>query len=168
MANNLYNFSVPLFIHHFDMLAKILKKGERYAEKKKIDKDVLINSRLIADMFPLTRQIQIATDMVRLGMARMSNKKAPSFKDNEKTFAELDKRIQKTILFLKKIKPQDIQGAEEKPIEFSIRTNNFKFKNGEDYLKDWIIPHFFFHMTTTYNILRINGVNLGKRDFVKF
>ena len=130
MANNLYNFSVPLFIHHFDMLAKILKKGERYAEKKKIGKDVLINSRLIADMFPLTRQIQIATDMVRLGMARMSNKKAQSFKDNEKTFAELDKRIQKTILFLKKIKPQDMQGAEEKPIEFSIRTNNFKFKNG--------------------------------------
>ena len=168
MSDNLHSFSVPLFIHHFEILSKILKKGERYANKKQIDAEVFVNARLIADMFPLARQIQIATDMVRLGMGRMTGKKAPAFKDNEKTFDQLDNRIQKTILFLKKITPKDLEGAELRPIEFSIRTNNFHFKNGEQYLKDWIIPHFFFHMTTTYNILRINGVNLGKRDFVKF
>lgn len=167
MTNSLFNYSIPFFIHHLEILSKILKKGEKYAERKKIDSNILLNTRLIADMYPLTRQIQIATDMVRLGMGRMSNKKAPSFKDNEKTFSQLDTRIQKTISFLKKIKPKDLINADKMPIEFSIRSNTFKFKNGEEYIQRWIIPHFFFHMTTTYDILRANGVNLGKRDFIK-
>ena len=118
-------------------------------------------------MFPLTKQIQIGTDMVRLGIGRLAGVKAPSFKDNETTFSDLQKRIQKTISFLNKIKSKQMDGSELIKIEFSIRKRVFKFKNGHAYLSDWIIPHFFFHMTTTYDILRANGVNLGKRDFVK-
>jgi len=163
----MYEISIPMFIHNFNILSQILLKAEKDTEKRKIDKSVFINARLAPDMFPLTKQIQIGTDMVRLGIGRLAGVKAPSFKDNETTFSDLQKRIQKTISFLNKIKSKQMDGSELIKIEFSIRKRVFKFKNGHAYLSDWIIPHFFFHMTTTYDILRANGVNLGKRDFVK-
>ena len=149
-------------------VASILKKAERHAEKRKIDKNIYINALLIADMRPLTSQIQIGTDMIRLGMGRLANVKAPSYKDNEKTFTDLQRRISKTITFLKKITQKKMEGSEDMEIKFSIRSNEFKFKSGKDYLSKWIIPHFFFHMTTAYDILRSNGVNLGTRDYIKF
>ena len=167
MALSMYEISIPMFIHNFNILSQILLKAEKDTEKRKIDKSVFINARLAPDMFPLTKQIQIGTDMVRLGIGRLAGVKAPSFKDNETTFSDLQKRIQKTISFLNKIKFKQMDGSELIKIEFSIRKRVFKFKNGHAYLSDWIIPHFFFHMTTTYDILRANGVNLGKRDFVK-
>jgi|TARA_B110000116_G_C16654396_1_gene498829 uncharacterized protein len=167
MALSMYEISIPMFIHNFNILSQILLKAEKDTEKRKIDKSVFINARLAPDMFPLTKQIQIGTDMVRLGIGRLAGVKAPSFKDNETTFSDLQKRIQKTISFLNKIKSKQMDGSELIKIEFSIRKRVFKFKNGHAYLSDWIIPHFFFHMTTTYDILRANGVNLGKRDFVK-
>ncbi len=163
----MYEISIPMFIHNFNILSQILLKAEKDIEKRKIDKSVFINARLAPDMLPLTKQIQIGTDMVRLGIGRLAGVKAPSFKDNETTFSDLQKRIQKTISFLNKIKSKQMDGSELIKIEFSIRKRVFKFKNGHAYLSDWIIPHFFFHMTTTYDILRANGVNLGKRDFVK-
>jgi len=163
----MYEISIPMFIHNFNILSQILLKAEKDTEKRKIDKSVFINARLAPDMLPLTKQIQIGTDMVRLGIGRLAGVKAPSFKDNETTFSDLQKRIQKTISFLNKIKSKQMDGSELIKIEFSIRKRVFKFKNGHAYLSDWIIPHFFFHMTTTYDILRANGVNLGKRDFVK-
>jgi hypothetical protein len=167
MALSMYEISIPMFIHNFNILSGILLKAEKNAEKRKIDKSVFINARLAPDMFPLVKQIQIATDMVKLGVGRLAEVKAPIFKDNEVTFLDLQKRIKKTISFLNKIKAMQIEGSESKKIEFKMRINNFKFKNGQIYLQEWIIPHFFFHMTTTYNILRANGVRLGKRDFVK-
>ena len=167
MALSMYEISIPMFIHNFNILSQILLKAEKDTEKRKIDKSVFINARLAPDMLPLTKQIQIGTDMVRLGIGRLAGVKAPSFKDNETTFSDLQKRIQKTISFLNKIKSKQMDGSELIKIEFSIRKRVFKFKNGHAYLSDWIIPHFFFHITTTYNILRANGVNLGKRDFVK-
>ena len=167
MALSMYEISIPMFIHNFNILSQILLKAEKDTEKRKIDKSVFINARLAPDMFPLTKQIQIGTDMVRLGIGRLAGVKAPSFKDNETTFSDLQKRIQKTISFLNKIKSKQMDGSELIKIEFSIRKRVFKFKSGHAYLSDWIIPHFFFHMTTTYDILRANGVNLGKRDFVK-
>jgi hypothetical protein len=167
MALSMYEISIPMFIHNFNILSQILLKAEKDIEKRKIDKSVFINARLAPDMLPLTKQIQIGTDMVRLGIGRLAGVKAPSFKDNETTFSDLQKRIQKTISFLNKIKSKQMDGSELIKIEFSIRKRVFKFKNGHAYLSDWIIPHFFFHMTTTYDILRANGVNLGKRDFVK-
>ena len=119
-------------------------------------------------MRPLTSQIQIGTDMIRLGIGRLANVKAPSYKDNEKTFSDLQKRISKTITFLKKINPKKMEDSENMEIKFSIRSNEFKFKSGKEYLTKWMIPHFFFHVTTAYDILRSNGVNLGKRDYIKF
>ena len=163
----MYEISIPMFIHNFNILSKILLKAEKDAEKRKIDKSIFINARLAPDMLPLTKQIQIGTDMVRLGIGRLAGVKAPSFKDNETSFSDLQQRIKKTISFLVKIKSKQMDDTELKKIEFSIGKRVFKFKNGYTYLSDWIIPHFFFHMTTTYDILRANGVNLGKRDFVK-
>ena len=167
MPSIMYDFSVPMFIKNLNILSDILLKAEKDAEKRKIDKSIFINARLYPDMFPLVRQIQIGTDMVRLGIGRLADVKAPSFEDNEITFSDLQKRIKKTISFLNKIKANQMEGSESKKIEFKIRKNNFKFKNGQIYLQEWIIPHFFFHMTTTYAILRANGVKLGKRNFVK-
>ena len=167
MSLSMYEVSVPLFVHNFNILSNILLKAEKDAEKRKIDKSVFMNGRLAPDMLPLSKQIQIGTDMVRLGIGRLAVVKAPSFKDNEITFSDLQKRIQKTITFLNRIKPKQMDGSELKKIEFSIGRRDFKFKNGHVYLSNWIIPHFFFHMTTTYAILRANGVKLGKRDFVK-
>ena len=163
----MYEISIPMFIHNFNILSGILIKAEKNAEKRKIDKSVFINARLAPDMFPLVKQIQIATDMVKLGVGRLAEVRTPSFNDNEVTFLDLQKRIKKTVSFLNKIKAKHMEGSESKKIEFKIRINNFKFKNGQIYLQEWIIPHFFFHMTTTYNILRANGVKLGKKDFVK-
>ena len=167
MALSMYEISIPMFIQNFNNLSSILLKAEKDAEKRKIDKSVFINARLAPDMFPLVKQIQIATDMVRLGLGRLAEVKAPSLEDNEITFSDLQKRIKKTVSFLNKIKAKQMEGSESKKIEFKMRINNFKFKNGQIYLQKWIIPHFFFHMTTTYAILRANGVKLGKRDFVK-
>ena len=167
MSSIMYDFSIPMFIKNLNILSDILLKAEKDAEKRKIDKLIFINARLYPDMFPLVKQIQIGTDMVKLGIGRLADVKAPSFEDNEITFSDLQKRIKKTISFLNKIKANNMDGSESKKIEFKIRKNNFKFKNGQIYLQEWIIPHFFFHMTTTYSILRANGVKLGKRNFVK-
>jgi len=167
MALSMYEISIPMFIQNFNNLSSILLKAEKDAEKRKIDKSVFINARLAPDMFPLVKQIQIATDMVKLGLGRLAEVKAPSFEDNEITFSDLQKRIKKTVSFLNKIKAKQMESSESKKIEFKVRINNFKFKNGQIYLQEWIIPHFFFHITTTYAILRANGVKLGKRDFVK-
>ena len=167
MSLTMYDISIPMFINNFNILSRILSKAERYAEKRKIDKSVFINARLYPDMLPLSKQIQIGTDMVRLGVGRLAGIEAPSFPDDEVTFSELQKRLSKTITFLKKVKAKQMENSEVKKIEFKIRKRIFKFKNGHAYLSNWIIPHFFFHMTTAYDILRANGVNLGKRDFVK-
>ena len=167
MSSMMYETSVPMFINNLNILSGILLKAEKDAEKRKIDKSIFVNARLYPDMFPLVKQIQIGTDMVRLGLGRLADVKAPSFKDNEITFSDLQMRIKKTISFLIKIKVEQMKGSESKKIEFKIRKNYFKFKNGQVYLQQWIIPHFFFHMTTTYNILRASGVKLGKKDFVK-
>jgi hypothetical protein len=167
MSSMMYETSVPMFINNLNILSGILLKAEKDAEKRKIDKSIFVNARLYPDMFPLVKQIQIGTDMVRLGLGRLADVKAPSFKDNEITFSDLQMRIKKTISFLSKIKVEQMKGSESKKIEFKIRKNYFKFKNGQVYLQQWIIPHFFFHMTTSYNILRSNGVKLGKRNFVK-
>ena len=167
MGLSMYEVSVPMFVNNLNTLSDILLKAEKDAEKRKIDKSIFINARLYPDMFSLVKQIQIATDMVKIGVARLSEVQAPLFEDNEVTFSDLQKRIKKTVSFLNKIKAKQMEGSESKKIEFKMRINNFKFKNGQIYLQEWIIPHFFFHITTTYAILRANGVKLGKRDFVK-
>ena len=145
-------------------LSAILIKAEAHCVAKKIETSVLLNSRLSLDMFPLVRQVQIATDMIKYGVARLSDVDAPKFEDKETDFAELEERIQRTINFLNSITKDQIDGSESKEIKFSIRDNKFEFI-GEQYLSTWILPHFYFHVTTTYNILRHNGIEIGKRYY---
>ena len=128
MALSMYKISIPMFIHNFNILSRILLKAEKDAEKRNIDKIVFLNARLAPDMLPLVKQIQIGTDMVRLGVGRLADIKAPSFKDNERTFSDIQKRIKKTITYLEKIKTNKMDGSDLKPIEFSIRKRVFKFK----------------------------------------
>jgi hypothetical protein len=165
MAMSMYQASIPQFTKMLSNLSNILKKGEEFAKAKNIDGTVLVGSRLAADMFPLAKQVQIACDQVKNGMARLAGVEPPKFDDNESTFAELQERIAKTIAFAKSIKPEQVDGTEAKEIKFSIREWNFEFV-GDQYLMTWIIPNFYFHVTTAYNILRHNGVEIGKSDFL--
>ncbi len=162
---SMYQASIPQFTKMLSNLSNILKKGEEFAKAKNIDDTVLVGSRLAADMFPLAKQVQIACDQVKNGMARLAGVEPPKFDDNESTFAELQERIAKTIAFAKSIKPEQVDGTEAKEIKFSIREWNFEFV-GDQYLMTWIIPNFYFHVTTAYNILRHNGVEIGKSDFL--
>ena len=146
-------------------LSHILKKGEEHAEAKKIDPSILLNSRLFPDMFPLVRQVQIATDMSKGGVARLAGVDIPKYEDTETTFAELQARINKTIAFIDSIQAGQLEGAESKDITINVRKVDLQFK-GQEYLLSWVLPNVYFHVTTAYNILRHNGVELGKPDFM--
>ena len=161
----MYQASVPQLKKMLINLSAILKKGEEYASAKKIEATVLTGDRLFPDMLPLTRQVLIACDQVKNGLGRIASIEPPKFEDNETTFAELQERITKTIAFMDGIKPEQLDGTEAKEIKFSIKEWNFEFV-GEQYLLTWIIPNFYFHVTTAYNILRSNGVEVGKTDFL--
>ncbi len=165
MAISMYQASIPQFKKMLTNLSAILKKGEEYATAKKVDGNVLTGERLFPDMFPLSRQVLIACDQVKNGMGRLASVEPPKFEDKETTFAELQERIAKTIVFIDGIKPEQVDGTEAKEIKFSIKEWNFEFV-GDQYLFTWIIPNFYFHITTTYNILRSNGVEVGKTDFL--
>lgn len=165
MTVSMHQISIPVFIHTLGNLKKILRKAERHAAAKKIDPNVFLNARLAPDMHPLTRQVQIASDTVKGCAARLSGRSVPSFKDNEKSFADLYRRIDRTVAFIKKIKAQDIDGTENKTIELKFPQGTLKFK-GRPYLLNFVLPNLYFHVTTAYDILRHNGVNIGKRDFI--
>lgn len=165
MTLSMYQASVPTFIHYLQNLSTILKKGEAYAETKKIDPTVLVQSRLFPDMFPLVVQVRIACDMVKGGAARLAGMEVPKFNDNETTFADLQARIQKTLEFLKGIKPEQVDGSEERAIELSVGGREMKFK-GQPYLLGFVLPNLYFHVTTAYGILRHSGVEVGKMDFL--
>jgi uncharacterized protein len=165
MKMSMYQVSVPVFVHMLENLREFLKKGEVYAEQKMFSPEVLINSRLAPDMLPLSRQIQIATDLARRCVARLAGIEAPVFEDDEKSFTELYVRIDKTIEFLKSIKPEQVDGTEEKPISFEVRGHTLNF-HGMGMLLNFSFPNIYFHITTAYNILRHNGVGLGKIDFL--
>lgn len=162
---SIYDVTVPPLKRALGNLALILKKAEEYADAKKVAHDVLLNTRLFVDMYPLTRQVQIATDMSKGAGARLSAIEVPKYEDNETTFAELQARIAKTIAFLDTLKPEQMAGAESREITISLRKADLEF-SGQDYLLKWVIPNAYFHITTAYNILRHHGVELGKQDFL--
>ena len=161
----MYQASIPQFTKMLTNLSSILKKGEEFVNAKGIDEAVLIEGRLAPDMFPLPKQVQVACDQVKNGMARLAGVEPPKFDDNETTFAQLQERIAKTIAFANSLKPTQIDGTEAKEIKFSIKEWSFEFV-GEQYLLTWIIPNFYFHITTAYDILRHNGVEIGKTDYL--
>ena len=165
MTISMYQASIPQFTKMLTNLSNILQKGEAFAKAKNIDGTVLVGDRLAPDMFPLSKQVQIACDQVKNGMARLAGIEPPKFDDQESTFAQLQERIAKTIAFAQSIQPAQVDGTEAKEIKFSIKEWHFEFV-GEQYLFTWIMPNFYFHVTTAYNILRHNGVEIGKADFL--
>lgn len=165
MPLSMYQASVPTFIHILSNLSNVLKKGAAYAEAKKFDSSVLVNARLAPDMFPLSRQVQIATDSAKGAAARLAGIEVPSFPDTETTFAELQTRIEKIIVFLRTITADKVDGSEERAINLKVGSYELSFK-GQDYLLNFVIPNIYFHATTAYAILRHNGVDVGKMDFL--
>ncbi|HEY5682698.1 MAG TPA: DUF1993 family protein [Sulfuricaulis sp.] len=165
MIISMYRASVPVFIHMLGNLSAILDKGAAYAESKKIDPAVLINSRLFPDMFALNRQVQIATDVTKGCAARLAGQEPPSYADTETSFPELKARVDKTIAFLKTFKPEQIDGSEEKTVSLKVGGKPTSFQ-GLPYLQHYVLPNLYFHTTTAYGILRHNGVELGKKDYL--
>lgn len=165
MSLSMYQASVPVFVRMLENLAAILKKAEAHAEARKIDPAVLITDRLAPDMFPLARQVQIATDGAKGGVARLAGVEPPSYADTETTFAELQERIAKTIAFLKSMPAEQIDGSEERTITLKLRGADVNFQ-GQSYLLNFVLPNFYFHLMTAYLILRHDGVELGKMDYL--
>jgi len=165
MSLTLYQASIPVFVRMLDNLSTILDKAAAHAEAKKIDPAVFINARLAPDMFPLSRQVQIATDMVKGCAARLAGIEVPRYEDNETTFAELQARIDKTKAFLQSVNASQIDGSEERPITLKFGSRELSFL-GQAYLLDFVLPNFHFHLSMTYAILRHNGVEIGKKDYI--
>ena len=161
----MYHASLPVFINGLNNLSTILTKAVAYAESKKIDPTILLNSRLAPDMFPLTRQVQITTDMVKGCAARLSGVENPVYPDTETSFDELQARIQKTIDFLNSFKASSIDGTEEKKIHLKVGKRELNW-TGQNYLLHFVIPNFYFHITAAYAILRHNGLDIGKAEYL--
>ena len=165
MTISMYQASVPVFIRMLNNLVAILEKGAAHAETKKIDPSVLVNTRLAPDMFPLSKQVQIASDIAKRGAARLAEVDAPDFEDNETTLSELIQRIQKTVSYLETLTHEQIDGSEEKTITLPVGGNTLSFQ-GMPFLLHFVLPNVYFHVTTAYDILRHCGVELGKQDFL--
>jgi hypothetical protein len=165
MSMTIYQASIPVFIRMLENLSSILDKAAAHAEAKKIDPAIFINARLAPDMYPLNRQIQIATDVVKACAARLAGIEVPSYEDNESTFPELQARIAKTVAFLQSVSAEQINGSEERKITLKLHDKATDFL-GQNYLFNFVFPNFYFHLTVAYTILRHNGLAIGKMDFV--
>jgi len=165
MTISIYEISVPVYIKNLENFSNILKKTQIHLKNKKIDEQVFVNARLFADMLPLSKQIQIACDFAKASCARLASVEIPSFPDNEKTFDEFLERIEKTIKFLKTFKAEHFALSAEKKISYSAHGMDFNFI-GRDYLLNFALPNFYFHFVTAYSILRNQGVELGKADYI--
>ncbi len=165
MTLSMYNASVPVFVRMLGNLSAILDKATAHAEQRKIDPAVLLNARLFPDMLPLAKQIQIAADFAKGTSARLAGLEVPKYEDNEASFADFEARIRKTLAFVQSFDVAQIDGSEEREINITVAGNPLSFR-GMEYLLNFALPNFYFHMTTAYNILRHNGVEIGKRDFI--
>ena len=165
MSISMHSASAPVFTRMLANLLTWLDKAEAHATAKKFDPSVLINARLAPDMFPLSRQVQIACDSAKGAVARLAGVEIPKHEDTEKTFEELQARIAKTLEFIATVKPAQVDGSEEKDVVLKLQGKDVPFK-GLQYLLGFAWPNFYFHATTVYAILRHNGVEVGKRDFI--
>jgi len=165
MTISMYTASTPRLANTLKNLSAILTKAEAHAEARKIDPTVLLAARLYPDMLPLTRQVQIACDTAKGAVARLAGLDAPRHEDTETTFAELQQRIAKVVAFIESVSPQQIDGSEERKITLTLRGQDTVF-SGLQYLTGFVLPNFYFHTVTAYDILRHNGVEIGKRDFL--
>ncbi len=165
MSVSLYDLSIPPMVLALSNLSALLDKAAAHSEAKKIDPKVLPAARLIADMFPLSRQVQIACDTAKGAAARLAGVEPPKHEDNETTLAELKARIAKTIDFVGSIKAAQLAGAESREIVLKFPNQTLTF-SGLDYLRKFVLPNLYFHVTTAYALLRQNGVDIGKRDYL--
>jgi uncharacterized protein len=165
MSITMYSASVPVFVRLLTNLGQWLDKAEAHAALKKFDTSVYLSARLAPDMLPFTRQIQIACDGAKFAVARLAGVESPKFEDNETSVAELRGRVAKVIDYLQSVPAAQIDGSEDKDIVIPRRDGSMTMK-GEAYLKHFALPNFYFHMTTAYALLRHNGVELGKSDFL--
>jgi hypothetical protein len=165
MTISMYHACIPLLTKMLGNLETIVDKAIAHAAARKIDDAAFVEARLFPDMFTFARQIRIATDMAKGAGARLAGIDIPKFDDHEKTLPELKARLRKAIDFLQTLTPAQIDGSENKTISLTAGGNSFTFK-GVDYLQSWVLPNFFFHVTTAYNLLRHGGVEIGKMDFL--
>jgi uncharacterized protein len=165
MANLMYALSAPVFVRMLGNLSGVLAKGAAHAEARKIDPAVLVNARLYPDMLPLSAQVQIAGDHAKGAAARLTGNDPPKYDDNERSFDDLQARLARTIAYVEGFKPEQFDGSDERTITLKVRGEDKTFK-GLHYLANIVLPNFYFHVTTAYDILRHNGVEIGKRDFL--
>jgi len=165
MSITMHSASVPIFVRMLANVNTWLDKAEAHATAKKFDTSVYLTTRLSPDMLPFTKQIQIACDTVKFCVARLAGVDSPKFDDNETTLTELRERINATIAYVKSVPAEQIDGSEEKDITLPRRDGPIIMK-GEAYLKHFVLPNFFFHLTTAYALLRHNGVEVGKMDYL--
>jgi uncharacterized protein len=165
MSISMYDASIPHFVRMLGNLSAILDKAKIHAETKNIGESVLINARLAPDMYPLSQQIQIATYMTRACAARLAGLEVPSYENNETTFSDFKARVAETIAYLQVIDSEQIDNSYDQPITIKLGDREVVY-TGQVYLLDVIIPHFYFHVTTAYAILRHHGVELGKKDYI--
>ena len=161
----MYQASAPRFANTLKNLSAILDKAQAHIDAKKIDPKVLAAARLYPDMFPMSRQVQAACDTAKGAVARLAGVEIPVHEDTEQTLEELKARVAKTIAFINTIKPAQVDGSEEREVVLKMRSGEVKYK-GMQYLLGQALPNFYFHVTTAYDILRHNGVELGKRDYI--
>lgn len=166
MSITMHSASVPVFVRTLENLVSWLDKAQAHAEAKRFDTAVYLQARLAPDMLPFTRQIQIACDAAKFAVVRLTGVEAPRFEDNEASFNELRQRVADTVAFLKSVPPARFEGTETVTVTVPRRTGDPLKFDGESYLKHFALPNFFFHCTTTYALLRHNGVELGKNDFL--
>ena len=162
---SMYQAFVPGVTHTLQALAQVLAKGAAHCEARKIDPTAFLQARLFPDMFPLVKQVQIACDMSKGGVARLAGIDNPKFDDTETSFADLQARIERTLAFMRSVSPEQIDGSEGKAITLTLPSRTLEF-TGQQYLTAFVIPNVYFHATTAYNLLRQGGVELGKRDFL--
>jgi len=165
MTISMYQASAPRLANMLRNLDAILAKAQAHATAKKIDPAVLLAARLFPDMLPLVKQVQIATDHAKGCVARLAGVEVPKFEDTEQTFEELQARIARIIAFVESFSPAQIDGSEERDIALKAGGKELSFK-GLPYLLGYAMPNFYFHLVTAYNILRHNGVEIGKRDYI--
>ena len=165
MSITMHSASVPVFVRMLSNLAAWLDKAEAHATAKKFDTQVYLSTRLAPDMLPFVKQIQIACDSAKFGVARLAGIDAPKFDDTEASLAELRERIHKTLEFVRSVPASRIDGTETKDVVVPRRDGSMTLK-GEFYLKHFVMPNVFFHVTTAYALLRYCGVDLGKTDYL--
>ena len=166
MSFTMYSMAMDTFVPLLGTLSTLLDKGAEHMKAKGLKPDALAEARLAPDMFPLSKQVQIACDQAKSVAARLTGQEPPKFEDNEQTLDELKTRIRRTLDYVKSVPSSAYQGAETRRVGFPLMEGYALDMDGVQYLRDWALPNFYFHVTTAYAILRHNGIPLGKSDFI--